>query len=839
MASGSFKTNVVTAAGSGYYRQIEVIWSSTNNATNNTSTVSWTAYSRATDSNNTARWVNAWNITVTINGTAKNINGSTTKALYKDTVIGSGSVTVAHNSDGRKTGVPVAISASIWDSSKTNATYSGTINLDPNPVYTLTLTPGSNTTISASRTASSGGGATGSISSGAKLYYGDVIKISAAASANFKLTSLKVNNSDFTSGNTHTVTGNVTVTSAAQALASVISVGSSSVALGQNITITVTKYNSSYAHSIAWSFAGHSGYITSGGGTQSSEAKYTNTSVTFSVPNAWGSYIPSITSGVCTLTCKTYSGTSSTTQLGSSTTCSFTVSATSASSGPQITTSTVEDINAATIALTGSSSRLIRYMSTARCTLSASSRDGATLTAATIAGLSVMPSGSPTTITGATKTFNEVTSSSYTFAVSDSRGYSTSVPVSATMIDYVRMTCVPVVQRTTVGSTTVTLKATGSFFNGAFNAAGTNNNTLTISYRYKPNTEGGAYPSEWSTIPSNQITKSGTTYSTSTITVSGTFDVQNSYTFQIKATDGVGNNILTTVEKEITIRRGLPVFDWGKKTFNFNVPITFEDQQQTKHAQIAFRNNLNTTPEHPHSMSIFGGDPASSIAFMVYDHTTTDNPMAPFLYKDGTRDIFLYYHNDSGNQSFVADFPNEVKYDTTTGLYYRTWYSGTAEIWGKVTFTSVVDDSTTGGGALHYSPRVYKTIPLTLSAGAVNLTGETNATWAINTELSSSGTSFSTRIMRGLALGGVDYTFHVHIIGVMSGYVDRVCGEGGTPTPSRGAAVVIHDEVDQGGGIIKHIEAVDLSNDTVDAAHLAQGYTAHDRNGNAITGQLT
>jgi hypothetical protein len=37
---------------------------------------------------------------------------------------------------------------------------------------------------------------------------------------------------------------------------------------------------------------------------------------------------------------------------------------------------------------------------------------------------------------------------------------------------------------------------------------------------------------------------------------------------------------------------------------------------------------------------------------------------------------------------------------------------------------------------------------------------------------------------------------------------------------SGGSAVVVTEETDAGGGIIKHITAIDLSNDTVDAAHL-------------------
>ena len=55
-------------------------------------------------------------------------------------------------------------------------------------------------------------------------------------------------------------------------------------------------------------------------------------------------------------------------------------------------------------------------------------------------------------------------------------------------------------------------------------------------------------------------------------------------------------------------------------------------------------------------------------------------------------------------------------------------------------------------------------------------------------------------------------------------------------TTAGGSAVVVTETLDAHGGTIKEITAVDLSNDTVDAAHLATGYTAHDCTGTAITG---
>lgn len=56
---------------------------------------------------------------------------------------------------------------------------------------------------------------------------------------------------------------------------------------------------------------------------------------------------------------------------------------------------------------------------------------------------------------------------------------------------------------------------------------------------------------------------------------------------------------------------------------------------------------------------------------------------------------------------------------------------------------------------------------------------------------------------------------------------------------SGGSAVVVTEEIDAGGGIIKHITAVDLSNDTVSPSVLLSGYTAHDYSGSAITGTYT
>ena len=61
----------------------------------------------------------------------------------------------------------------------------------------------------------------------------------------------------------------------------------------------------------------------------------------------------------------------------------------------------------------------------------------------------------------------------------------------------------------------------------------------------------------------------------------------------------------------------------------------------------------------------------------------------------------------------------------------------------------------------------------------------------------------------------------------------------GSASGGGAAAITIDDAPDAAGGTVRTITAVDISSDTVTAAHLETGYTAHDADGNAITGQLS
>lgn len=554
MASGKFSSTVCKAAGSGYYRYIEVVWSSTNDTANNKSTITWDAYSRSPDSSTTS-WVMAKNIVVTINGTATTVVGSSAIKTYKDGRLGGSTITVSHGSNGKKS-VDVSITAQIYVYGATNSSYSGSITMSPNPVYTLSMSAGTGSNITVNRTACAGSGGTGNLSAGTKkLYHGDTLKITFTPSSNYAINAHTVNGSTFTSGNTHTVSGNVTVAATATPLKSVI--GATDANIESNSTITVTRYNNSYTHSIKYTFGSATGNIVT---------KSTQTSISWTVPSEFYAQIPKSKTGTCTLTCETFNGNTS---LGSST-CTITVTASSAKCKPTVT-ATVADTNATTKALTGNAATLIRYKSTALCTLNATPKNSATISSLSIAGSTVTGTTSGG-VTTATKSYSSVSTTSFKFIANDSRGYSTEVTKTPTMVAYINLSCNPVLSRPTPTGSSIVMTFTGDIFRGSFGAC---SNTLTLQYRYKES--GGSYGS-WQTVASTNIIFGTATYrSSSTISVGDEFDYHKDYVFQVRATDGgtVGGTAytLSTVTKTITVKRGIPVFDWGENDFNVNVPL--------------------------------------------------------------------------------------------------------------------------------------------------------------------------------------------------------------------------------------------------------------------------
>ena len=309
------------------------------------------------------------------------------------------------------------------------------------------------------------------------------------------------------------------------------SVSGGSGTIGGTTTIYVSRASNSYTHTLTYSFGSLSGTIATGVGT----------SYTWTIPTSFYNQIGSATSGKGTITCTTYNGS---TNIGSSS-CSFTASVSDANA-PSLSVSIV-DTDSTTTALTGDSSKLVRYYSDAKVTLTASGKNGASISSYSI-------SGGGGSSTSSSATINNVTNNKFTCKATDSRGYTTTVTQQPTMVNYVKLTCVMADTKPTAEGK-MTVQAKGNYFNGSFGAT---NNSLTVQFRYK--VQGGSY-SGWTTMTNSF---SGNTYS-STSTLTG-LDYMKIYVFQIRAVD----KLATVTTKEISVK-SLPVFDWGEHDFNFNV----------------------------------------------------------------------------------------------------------------------------------------------------------------------------------------------------------------------------------------------------------------------------
>lgn len=110
----------------------------------------------------------------------------------------------------------------------------------------------------------------------------------------------------------------------------------------------------------------------------------------------------------------------------------------------------------------------------------------------------------------------------------------------------------------TTNKSTITIK--GTFFNASF---GAENNTVSIKVRWK---EGSGAYNDW-------VAATATTNSNA---VSATYEATLDYTKQWTIQASITDKLTTVLSKEVVIIT-LPVFDWSKSDFNFNVPITIQN----------------------------------------------------------------------------------------------------------------------------------------------------------------------------------------------------------------------------------------------------------------------
>lgn len=292
--------------------------------------------------------------------------------------------------------------------------------------------------------------------------------------------------------------------------------------IGTNTTITITRDSKNYTHTITYKFGSATGTIAT---------KTTSTSIVWS-PTASTLYaqIPNAVSGYGTITCQTYNGST----LVGTTTAGFYAYAVKSNCLPTVT-ATIVDTNSSTIAVTGSSSKFVNYISKPKVTVTATAKNSATIKSQQIDNVGLVATSSPYTFTTMYDKYFKITAT-------DSRGYSTTTPYEVDMVDYVPCYLSSIsLKRTESTSTTATLTVSGYCFKGNF---GTTDNTLTLKYRYK--TAAGSYGSYVN------ITPTWNTDGTFTATASvPNLSLTEQYIFEVIAQDkltsfGDGEELLLT-----------------------------------------------------------------------------------------------------------------------------------------------------------------------------------------------------------------------------------------------------------------------------------------------------
>lgn len=503
--------------------------------------------------------------TVRINGLYvyhKNLTTYDTHEFPAKTGSVSGETYIEHDADGKKD-ITIYFATRVYIHSPIAYANNAKITLSSIPTYSLSISAGNGSSIVVKRT--SGYGSVGTLSNESRLYYGDRLQISFNPENNYTIVTHTVNDVPFISGGTYTTTGDVYIVSTAQELSS--SVGATSANIESVSTITITKYNPLYCHSLQYNFGSLSGYITNSGAVSDSEVKFTDTSVAFTIPADFYAEIPDKPFDTCVITCRTYDSLDSTIILGSETTCNITVTAT----GVPSVSGTVTDINPDTVALTGDSSVLVRYKSTAEAKIVATGNNQASIALEYINDEEVVESK---------RVYNDVELKTFAFKAVDSRGYSSITTITPTIVEYIQLSINPKVERPSPTSNSFMLSFTGDMYMGAFDADGLSVNTLSIRYRYKE--VGGTY-SDWVYLSNANIVFDTKSFrSNGTILLPETFSYNKGYLFEIEASDGSSDVKLSTVTKLQSVPKGIPVFDWGENDFNFHVPIKIGNTQLTE-----------------------------------------------------------------------------------------------------------------------------------------------------------------------------------------------------------------------------------------------------------------
>lgn len=302
--------------------------------------------------------------------------------------------------------------------------------------------------------------------------------------------------------------------------------------------IHINSASSSFTHTLKYTF---------GDLVDTIAEKYQYLDYGWWIPESFYTQIPNAKEGVCTIYCDTYSGN---TLVGSTfanfiartkeSVCKPDVSATITDTGK-----TLGDGVTKTTDLTTGSNVLIKGVSDAKVTVSATPKNSASIKSTTIS------CGDGQSAIGGSATFQNVGSGSFTIYATDSRdytGHTNPTPIVQNIINYIPLTLNHNIYRPEPTTGEVVLDIDGNYFSGSF---GKQNNSLNVKYRYKESTQ------SWDDIEYTTLTVNidKTTNKYNLVKSLGTgFDYQKSYDFEIIATDKI-----KSIPRSYRVAEGIPM----------------------------------------------------------------------------------------------------------------------------------------------------------------------------------------------------------------------------------------------------------------------------------------
>ena len=470
--------------------------------------------------------------------------------------------------------------------------------------------------------------------------------------------------------------------------------------IGDSTTINISRASSSFTHTLKYVYGNLSGTIA----TKTSE-----TSIGWTPPTTFYSQIPNGTTGYGSVTCETYSGD---TLIGTST-ANFNAYAKASDCIPSVS-ATIIDTNTSTIALTGDSSKLIKYLSKPKVTVSATAKNSAT-----IKSRSINWSGE-TSQSASEYTFsNGVNTSSVSVSAVDSRGYSKSVSYDlnalSKWVEYVKLAFSSItLSRPESTSSTANIKVNGNYFNGSF---GSVSNEFTLKYRYKE--EGGTY-TDYITVSPNR-TNDTFDYSKTINDI----DYQKQYVFEFVAED----KAMLVSSGERKLEKGEAIFRIGQDYTKTNGRIL---------------DNFGTEVLNGMSKYRTGGtdiDPNTTLEELIL--TETNTPTGGFWY---IKTMFYSTKTATSNRTQIAYTYASDFVSPRAGIYTRSYINGTgwsawqglglsnasgesvgnaslgemSVEWGKVVITPVANTPTT---QVVYFGKTYKQPPIVVVSASTGVIG--------------------------------------------------------------------------------------------------------------------